>query len=235
MIPVLIIPVLNRWDLAERLLASVDVPVDRIVIVDNGQLGIEHPGAEVIRPIANLGCGGGFNAGIIQTPDAPWWLWASNDMEFGPGDMAAIAQRVERATGPAMVTGDRRDERLLRNVYGAINRATVEAVGLFDEWTFYPAYFEDDDYEYRCRMGGVEWIEYNGQIRHQRSSTINSDPAIAAANARTFPLNRDRYVAKWGGAPGAETYPRPWNLPVPLSYTRVDLAGRAARTWSTDR
>ena len=72
MIPVLVIPVLNRWDLGRKLLASIDHPVDRIVIVDNGKIGMRHPGALHIRPISNLGCGGGINAGIVQTPDAPW-------------------------------------------------------------------------------------------------------------------------------------------------------------------
>jgi len=233
-IPVLIIPYLNRFDLVERLIESIDERIDRLVIVDNARSGemLTSRPAEYIRPISNLGCGGGFNAGIVQTPAAPWWLWASNDMEFGPGDMAAIAERVEGASGPVMVTGDRKDARLLRNVYGAVNRATIEAVGLFDEWTFFPAYFEDDDYEYRCRQGDVEWIEYNGSIKHQRSSTIRSDPAIARRNQDTYPQNGARYVAKWGGPPGQERFSRPWNLPVPLSYTVPDLAGRAKRTWS---
>src|SRR5574338_1221643 len=196
MIPVLIVPVLNRWDLARRMLASVDEPVGRTVIVDNGQIGMRHPGAEHVRPITNLGFGGGINAAIAQTPDAPWWMWAGIDVEFAPGDLREIANRMDTRS-PRVVTGDRRDERLLRFAYAALNREAIEAVGLLDGWTFYPAYFDDDDYEYRCRLGGVEWIEFNGQMRHQRSATINSDAALAAANARTFPENAQRYIAKW--------------------------------------
>lgn len=227
----LIVPVYRRWDLAEKMLASVDVPAD-VVVIDNDQSG-RSLGHRTIRPLINLGFAGAINAAISQTPDAPWWLWASQDIAFGPGDLTNIAHLIEDASGPRVVTGDRADDRLLRFAYGAINRACIEAVGLLDEWSFYPGYYDDDDYEYRCRMGGVSWITYNGAISHERSAAIRSDPASAAGNARTFPMNRQRYIAKWGGPPGSERFSRPWNKPVPLSYAPVDIAGRAARTWST--
>lgn len=72
---------------------------------------------------------------------------------------------------------------------------------------------------------------YNGAISHARSATI-ADPTAAAANARTFPENRRRYIMKWGGPPGEEVFARPWNKPVPLSYAPIDIAGRAMRLWS---
>jgi GT2 family glycosyltransferase len=226
---VLIVPVLNRWDLARRMLSSVDVDA-RVIVVDNGQIGMRGD-FEVIRPITNLGFGGAINTAIAQTPEADWWMWAGADLTFGPGDLTNISSLITDARGPRVVTGDRADERLLRFAYAALNREAIEAVGLLDEWTFYPAYFDDDDYEYRCRQGGVEWVTYNGQIAHDRSATIRSDAAMANANAMTFPMNRERYVAKWGGPPGSETYSRPWGKPVPLSYAPVDIAGRARRLW----
>ena len=36
MVPVVIIPVLNRYDLLERCIDSLDFPVDKIIIIDNG-------------------------------------------------------------------------------------------------------------------------------------------------------------------------------------------------------
>jgi GT2 family glycosyltransferase len=136
---------------------------------------------------------------------------------------------MEQARGPRHLTGSHRG---LRNVYGAMNAATVDAIGLFDEWAFYPIYFDDDDYEYRCRQGGVEWLTYDGTIQHAGSQTI-TDPRMARENSRTYQLNAARYVAKWGGLPGHECYSRPYDLPVPLSYTAPDIAGRAVRTWNT--
>jgi GT2 family glycosyltransferase len=229
MIPVLIIPVIRDFDLLEQLLAAIDEPIERLVIVDNSLSGYvaPHPSAVHIRPILGLGYPGGINAGIAQTPDAPWWMWANADLLFGPGDLAAIAGRFEGVETPRMVTGSHRG---LRNAYGAMNRAAVETVGLFDEWAFYPIYFDDDDMEHRCRLGGVEWVTYDGSIRHAGSATIR-DPVFGAANSRTFPLNYRHYLKKWGGGPGAEVFRTPYNLPVPLSYTRPDPAARAARRW----
>lgn len=239
MIPVLICPVVSRFDLLERMLASIDHPIGRLVIVDNSCADYHVPAdllpeqrIEYIRPITGLGYPGGINAGIGQTPEAPWWMWSSNDLVWGPGDLAHIADLMDAANGPRLVTGDRRDDRMLRFAYGAENREAVEAVGLHDEWAFYPIYFDDDDYQYRCHQGGVEWIEYNGAIGHDRSSTIQ-DPTMAEHNARTFEMNRQRYLAKWGGLPGRECFSRPYDRPVPLSYTAPDIAGRAARLWTS--
>lgn len=233
MIPVLIIPTLNGWERIPALLASVNVPVGRTVIVDNARTGRRLGSHDYLRPIANLGFAGSINAVVLQTPDAAWWMWASDDIAFGPSDLEAIAAHMD-THAPRVVTGTRNDERLLRFAYGAINRACIEAVGLLDEG-FYPAYYEDDDYEYRCRTGGVSWITHDGAITHSRSATIGTDPALAAANARTFPLNHARYVAKWGGPPGSEGFSTPWGKPVPLSFSPPDIAGRAARTWGVPR
>lgn len=234
MIPVLICPVVSRFDLLEQMVESIDHPVGRLVIVDNSltgyQLTTRNPNVQqtlYIRPLVGLGYPGGINAGITQTPDAEWWAWVNNDIRWGPGDLTNIAALME-APGPRMVTGT---DRRLRNAYGAMGPACIDAVGLFDEWTFYPIYFDDDDYEYRCRQGGVEWVTYDGQIAHVGSATINSDANAANANSRTFSENHQRYVAKWGGNPGSETFSRPWNKPVPLSFVPVDIAGRARRRW----
>ena len=77
----------------------------------------------------------------------------------------------------------------------------------------------------------MDWIEYDGAITHDRSITIRSDPAKAASNRRTYPDCGRRYAEKWGGMPGDERFDSPYGLPVPLSYQKVDLAGRAARVW----
>jgi len=230
MIPVLIAPVVGHVEKLEATLASVDEPVGRTVIVDMTPDGLKLDGALHIRPLISLGLAGALNAAISQTPDAPWWLFVT-DIVFGPGDLAEIAYLVEQDAGPVFVTGDRKDERMLRNAYGALNVACVERVGLFDEWAFYPLYYDDDDWERRCALGGVEWVEYNGQIRHERSLTIRGDRDAYQGNVRTFPQNLRRYVEKWGGPPGSERFETPYDSGAPLSFVRPDPAGRAARRW----
>jgi GT2 family glycosyltransferase len=230
-IPVFIAPVISRFDLLGRMLASVDVPVERGIIVDNSCTGYaaREPWRVLVPPYGGMGYTGGINAGIAQTPEAPWWMWASNDVLFGPGDLAAIAQLMAEAEGARLVTHG--------FTWGAINRACVETVGLFDEWSFWPIYFDDTDYLNRCILGGVDWIVYEGGIRHgadghANSVTIKSDVRHEDANNRSWALNRQAYIEKWGGPPGKETFSSPWNSGLPLWAVRPDPAGRAARVWA---
>lgn len=239
MIPALIIPAVSRFDMLEANLAAIDYPVARLVIIENSLTGYTYtPPADSpiqrvdhIRPILGIGVTGGFNAGVMQTPEAPWWLLSSTDIGYGPGDLEAIATLMDEDPAAAVVTGTRDDDRLLRGAYMALNRACVDAIGLYDEWAFYPCYFEDDDWIRRCELGDVEWLEYDGRITHDRSITIRSDPKAAARNAQTFPEGRRRYVEKWGGEPGRETFDTPYGLPVPLSFTKPDMLGRLERVW----
>lgn len=239
MIPVLTIPAYSRVDLVERCVASIDVPVGRLVVVDNGPapmpwaLTTQTAAGDsplVFRPpFRSLGYTGSINFVIGQTTDAPWWAWASNDVAFGPGDLAAIAELMERADGPRIVTHG--------FTWGALNAACVEAVGLFDEWSFWPIYFDDNDYLVRCIAGGVDWQLYEGAIVHgadgiPHSLTVRSDPDAAARNARSWQANAEAYAAKWGGPPGKERHRTPWGEPLPLWATRPSPSARELRAWT---
>ncbi len=235
MIPVIIAPVLNRYDLLERMLRSIDVPTERGLIIDNGMTGYAKPDwinsewKVAAPPFTSYGYPGSINFGIMQTPDAPWWIWVSNDVEFGAGDLACLARLMEESgDAPRLVT--------YHFAAGALNRAAVEAVGLFDEWNFWPLYFDDNDYAWRCHLAGfdVEWYTGNmteGADGHDTSLTIFSDPGLAAANAVTWAINRAAYVEKWGGVPGTENLETPWGQPLPLWATKPSVAGRSARLW----
>lgn len=235
MIPAFVATAYNRHDLLERMLRSIDEPVERGLVVDNARTDLVLPefmGPEwrvFMPPFASLGYPGSINFLVSQTFDAPWWFWASNDVVFGPGDLAAIVKLMDEA-GPA--------PRLVTNDYswGAINRAVVDRVGLFDEWSFYPIYFDDMSFGYSCKLGGVEWVRYTGSITQgadgfANSLTIQSDPDVKAKNGRSWPINEAAYVAKWGGLPGHETYTSPWNSGLPLWAVKPDPRGRQIRSW----
>lgn len=234
MIPVFIAPHYNRPDLTDRMLASIDSPVGRGLVVDNSRSGYQPAVGSEWRtfapPFTSLGYPGSINFGIMQTPDAPWWVWCSNDVVFGPGDLAAIATEMEMAgSAPYIVTA--------HFAMGALNRALVELVGLFDEHSFWPLYFDDNDYAYRCHLAGVdvhynEWNISEGTAGFATSLTVQSDPVVALANSRSFAINRAAYVEKWGGVPGEERFRFPWNRrATPLWATRPSPAGRTARSW----
>lgn len=241
MIPVLVIPTYNRPDLLERALRSIDVPVERLLIVDNGKGYVRYLGSEedallsrlnatIWRPpYEGIGYGGGINFGITQNPTADWWMWSSNDVEFHPGTLASVARRMNEAKGPRAVTGG--------FTWGAVNPILVDMVGLVDDWSFFPIYFDDNDYHRRCLLAGVEWIDdgttgiTHGAEGHQASLTIRSDQEAARSNNRSFQQNAMAYLDKWGGLPGRETFDTPWNSGMPVWVTKPDINGRIRRRW----
>ena len=233
MIPVVITSIMNRPDLLDRMLDSIDVPVGRGLIVDNGRTGYQREGWAVITPpFQSMGWPGTLNFGISQTPDAPWWLFVNNDAWFDPGKLALLCERMDAMKEPVVLHHE-------WTVVG-LHRSVVERVGLFDEWSFWPLYFDDTDYSYRCHLAGIpvvngEWChEDAGETvadRLEHAATVKSDPALAAANNRTWALNRAAYVAKWGGPPGRETYTTPWGRDIPLWAAKPDPWGRMARAW----
>jgi hypothetical protein len=195
----------------------------------------DHLQISYIRPIINIGYGGGLNAGISQTPDAPWWMFVNADVFFSPETLAQVEVAMTGVSDPRFIaTGT-----VNPFACGALNRALVEKVGLFDEWTFFPAYFEDNDYAYRMGLQGIEQVVLPIEVYHgddigpeHASATIRSSQHYADANNRTFVENRRRYVQKWGGEPRQETFTQPWHREVPLSHVEIDLAGRARRSWN---
>ncbi len=233
MIPALIAPAYNRHDLLHRMLRSVDVPVGRTLIIDNGRnyegIPDDLQATVFTPPFTSIGYGGSINFGISQNPQADWWMWASNDVEFHPGHLASVVSRMNEASGPRIITGG--------FTWGAVNQSLIDVVGLVDDWSFFPIYFDDNDYEYRCNIAGVEWIEdwsngsNHGDGEHSASITIHADPEARKGNDLSFVENAQAYRDKWGGMPHEERFATPWDSGLPLWVTRPDMAGRRRRQW----
>jgi hypothetical protein len=90
-----------------------------------------------------------------------------------------------------------------------IHKSVFEKVGFFD-FNFSPAYFEDADYVYRCKLAGIEITkpEILRTIVTGHSSSIEKDPTL---NDR-FQINKQYYIQKWGGEVGAEKFTTPFNI-----------------------
>ena len=86
---------------------------------------------------------------------------------------------------------------------------TFVTVGEFDE-NFKGAYFEDNDYLYRCKQAGIiieETELMNPEVYHQ-SMSIRKDPTLN----ENFENNKEYYIQKWGGVPTEEKYVKPFNM-----------------------
>ena len=232
MIPLLGVPVLNREDLAARMVASVDHPVEELLVVVNApnkmpaleQVGDAADANPHIRkvtfslPSFNLGCGGSWNHIIRHRPVGPWWLIVNADIVFGPGDLAALSDRMSSESGPLLATVFQ---------FGAfgLNCAAVDAVGWFDE-NLHPMYYEDRDFEYRMKLAGVPYEQLPSGTTHDTSSTIHSDQRLFERNRETFSLNGRYYHDKWGGPPYSERFTVPFNG-EPFKLERSRLARQA--------
>lgn len=193
MIPVLGFATLKRFDLAERLLRSIDYPVQHLVIVDNSGLAswnpikpdsVEH--MWVIRVPYGLGLVGAWNLVVKSTPYAPYWVLVNDDAWFAPGSLETIAKEVNT------------DALNFVDIVPAwscvvFGEGMVEKVGLYDE-RFYPLYFDDNDLERRVDQAEVPKVHIAAKVFHENSSTLNS--GFQAQNQRSYVANHTLYEIK---------------------------------------
>jgi GT2 family glycosyltransferase len=94
-----------------------------------------------------------------------------------------------------------------------ITPETYSAIGSFDE-NFSPAYFEDNDYVYRCLLAGLKPVRsQNSPFYHYGSQTQNHNASKPVVPSPVFEKNRAYFVNKWGGLPGKEIHKTPFGRP----------------------
>lgn len=211
MIPCIVVPVINRPELLDALIASIDHPVRRMVVVDNGDVLDPFLGGRrllpfpvrVVQPGWNLGVAASWNLGVKCDPLADWWLVANSDLEFGPGDLA----RMDEAVNPrAAVLYKMRDFSAF-----ALTAPLIHEVGWMDE-SFVLGYDDDLDYERRVELAGLPRVDTGFTGRHVGSASIYADTGLRYANSLSHPKNDAYYRQKWGGEKlGGETFSTPFN------------------------
>jgi hypothetical protein len=229
-IPVLIVPVLNRVDLLDLMLSSIDHPVDRIIIIDNGDVispyDLPRDDARVIQPGHNLGVGASWNFGMKVTPSAPWWFIANFDLQFGGGDLARLEAAVDPGSAAVYL--------MLGLAAFALTRHTLSAVGYFDE-NIHPAYNEDLDFMRRADLIGLPRVETGFTGSHVGSATIHSDPVLRRQNGLSHGANDAYYARKWGGSKqGGERFSTPFNRGGHVGDWRLEPERLAAQSWKKE-
>lgn len=193
MIPVLGFLTYSRFDLADRLLESIDHPVEHLVIVDNsGKRQFNPVKPDLVKNLwliqlpHGLGYGGGLNLIVKTTPFAPYWVLVNDDTVFQPGALQKIADKVDTESINFLSIMPKWSGFVLGE--GAVLKA-----GLFDE-RFHPIYFEDNDYERRLMAAGVKANFINAELGHDNSSTLNS--GFHSQNDKTFQANQRLFQSK---------------------------------------
>lgn len=231
MIPAVIVPILNGPHLLDRMLTSIDHPVGKVVVIDNGDVVDTLTGGRhmypftvrVIQPGHNLGVAASWNLGIKATPDADWWLIVNHDIVFGAGDLDRLAQEVQRHRPAVYNLSD-------YAAFGVTYHA-IRAAGFWDE-NIHPAYDEDVDWAYRAAKAGVEMHEVEFTGTHVGSATIGASAEYRGLNGVTHGENDRYYAAKWGGQKqGGETFSTPFNRGGHLGDWRLDIERLRLQAW----
>ena len=215
-LPLMGVPILNRPDLLERLLASLDHRVEILAIVDNsrGTASEEAVGAvlsqleadghplinrvAIAKPFGNAGVAASWNLVLRAFPEAQIALLVNNDVQLA-SDVIRQALELIRDQSVSFLP-------LLpppQQFSGFLISADCwDRVGLFDP-AFNPAYCEDLDYLDRLRAETSVRIldppEIQAQMQRmnsESSATINSDQALQAFNQSSFALNRLWYFSQ---------------------------------------
>lgn len=190
MIPVVIIPILNRFDLLQETLNSIDFPVGEVLVINNS--GKPAPSLICAWPLrvldlpSNLGVAASWNLGIKLYPHADYWLIGSADTSFHPGTLESWI--------------DKFDADHICHIYGygafALGSNIVEQVGLFDE-CYYPIYFEDWDYRDRIIESGLESQVIGEPTPRERPTTVNDGGGSATilSNSNFQEKNKETQIA----------------------------------------
>ena len=197
-LPNLTIPVLNRYDLLQRCVDSIDYPVEHLLIIDNGQNyrgTIRTP--DYVEKLtwldmpSNFGVAASWNLAVKSFRHDPVWFFASNDVVFQPGALANLA----KLASPNQLT---LSEMFPHFHAFALGEEVVKRIGLFDE-NIYPAFEEDIEYLGRLAREGLPVVKADVPAHHDNSSTIHSDTRYRDANSVTHGSNREYRLQKEAG------------------------------------
>jgi len=248
-IPVIGTAIVNGFHWLERLVLSVDYPVDTFVIFNNNGKGeltedldnlVKQPHPYIKNIVVchmptNIGVSGAWNLIIKSYMNAPYWIISNHDVAFIPGLLEEIAQA---ASDPevGMVHpyggdfGDGSWDLFL------IKDWVIQSHGLFDE-NLYPAYCEDADYIMRLKLSPVKIIPQLSRIHLHGAGPANEYYTYGSQTKKVTPELNDRldqineinfeYLnQKWG--PGwrmTNPQPTPFSIEgMPHTYTTYDLS-----------
>jgi GT2 family glycosyltransferase len=197
MIPVLSIPVLNRYDLLDESLELINFPIKEILIINNGKELYEPKRKDlnirVLNLPSNLGMAGSWNLTIKLYPHEKFWIFSSADIFWLPGSLKKL---YELSNESRIVTSSESFSCF------SIGENIVREIGLFDEY-FYPYLFEDSDYAKRLEIAkktndSLQFLHREVKVKtpYGIAQTVKSDKKISDIANITNQKNKDYWDLK---------------------------------------
>jgi len=190
------VPSLWRYELLDRLIASAlagSRTPDEILVVDNGgKYEAKDSRVRVIYSGENLGVAASWNR-LLR---AGAWVISNDDVVFARRTFEELSGALE--AGTLFVTG------LGWALFGQ-RPEVAEKIGYYDE-RFFPAYYEDDDYEVRLIDAGIatrfpvlsEPVEHVGWASSRNRE--NGELKDPAEHNEIYRKSRQIFESKWGGS-----------------------------------
>ncbi len=203
----IVIPTINRADLLSGLLNKLAVQENdyrTIIIIDNGNQDIPMPCSRgfIIRNDSNLGVAASWNLGIdvaLSDPAVEYVLVLNDDIELDCSQLRDITAEFAGNPDTWLFIGP------FQWSVWAISRKGVDNIIRIDSHViddrFFPAYYEDTDFQRRFKARFPERIKENvsafdPEVKRLRSSSVQGGGGP--------PYCREYYQTKWGGEPGRE-------------------------------
>lgn len=216
------IPTLNQIDwVLEKHVPSIHLDLVNTVYIHINECTDFHPIVEAAEKLPtdytkfmwtynpnNLGVANSWNLFLktaFEDGNEDGLIIANDDIILGDNTLESMLNKAKENPDTVISAGPE-DSRGNEFSLFYIPRSVFLKVGSFDT-RFYPAYFEDNDYQYRMKLLGVPLIKSGGDTYyHKGSATINTyTPERMTKHHYDFGENEFRYVQKWGGIPGRET------------------------------
>lgn len=203
------IPTLNRADILLPFLAMyrLDFPNTKIIVLDNGNqeslqiLKLKYANVTLTQMDTNVGVGASWNmlCDAFFKTGFENVLMLNDDIYLGKSE-AQILDLISKRKPFYRSTQDWCSFLLPKKTY--------ETVGIFDA-EFYPAYYEDSDYEYRMRLLSIPKYQVPelNPFLYQNNKTLEKAPELR----KLAEANKQRYIKKWGGEPKKELFIKPFN------------------------
>jgi len=215
------LPTYKSFDLAyNSVLAALrsSRPPDQIAIIDNsGGIGTQylHPLVEKFANVyiwpqtTNIGVAASWNM-FHNELQFDHVIIANDDIEVDTYTIERMVAAAETNPNQILFSGDGSSG----NAFSLflLTKRGYNLIGAFDE-QFYPAYFEDNDYNRRMFLKGYH-IQFvlGATYKHEGSSTLKRYTVEERDNHHSsFRANHTRYLHKWGGEPHEEVYESAYN------------------------
>jgi len=234
-IPVISTAIVNDPYWLYRLIASIDYPVDNLVIINNNGRGeideeldnMKKMTHKFIKKItvthmpANIGLAASWNLTIKCYMNAPYWIFCNHDISFSSGLLEEMVETANKHLDVGIIFGKPGDTGDGSYDLFLIRDWSIQYRGLFDE-NLYPAYCEDLDYAIRLKIYPLKAIYklskpyYHGlstDYYKTGENTKKSDPSLSEKLKYVNSLNLNYIDRKWGYDWETNPYQTPFNDP----------------------